>query len=577
MNDKKFEKLLNKEADKYSREYKDAVMKNCGVETKKQKPAILSVLPAVAAVVFIAAFAVICYIPVALKNNGTAASSVLFYNNFRSVNKAPFSLPDKTPEIYEEHGIYIYKEIKEEYYKDYVANLKNKGFDAYEKDNYGYLNAFLTRDDCMIFISFSKEENKIEMSWYAQTENKKGALTEEEASRLLCPGNSYSKIPLRPVDITPDSFYELTGGQIFAVPVFSTDEYVKQGYEPDRYEARYSGSVYLVLGENYHKKLNMEKIAVCDIDEDGERDIVCITDGGTSGVCTTIIEVIKNGECYNYTSMLPYASFAKADGKLVIRTKNDKNETFDYNIVLSEEYLDLNDVAFIDELNGNLYQKDGIILKKVVLYKIGDTPDTTKETEKAAETTTEKVEYDLISDDKFIEYINRERNGEKLSEAEIDELTKYIDNNYFGIADTNTFILLWTDAENIGKLEYYGYPKMTIQKICDIINESENFDEIIRKIGETDKFLSQVWQKTTGEYGYRYDFKSSGDNCYEYIDIYPADNSIMYHKVINDRNSKEYHYNYAVYLWNKDIEESENHHITTDQIKDNLRLWNNDF
>ena len=320
----------------------------------------------------------------------------------------------------------------------------------------------------------------------------------------------------------------------------------------------------------------MEKIAVCDIDEDGERDIVCITDGGTSGVCTTIIEVIKNGECYfnSYTSMLPYVSFAKADGKLVIRTKNDKNETFDYNIVLSEEYQ--NDVAFIDE-NGNLHQKDGIILKKVVLYKIGDTPDTTKEKEKAEETTTEKVEYDLISDDKFIEYINRERNGEKLSEAEIDELTKYIDNNYFGISDTNAFILLWTDAENIGKLEYYGYPKMTIQKICDIINESENFDEIIRKIGETDKFLSQVWQKTTGEYGDRYDFRSSEYNCYEYIDVYPADNSIMYHKVINDRNSKEYHYNYAVYLWNKDIEESENHHITTDQIKDNLRLWNNDF
>ena len=125
MNDRKLEKLLNKEADKYVRENKDAVMKSCGVETKKQKPAILSALPAVAAVVFIAAFAVICYIPVALKNNGTAASSVLFYNNFRSVNKAPFSLPDKTPEIYEEHGIYIYKEIKEEYYKDYGKHFSN--------------------------------------------------------------------------------------------------------------------------------------------------------------------------------------------------------------------------------------------------------------------------------------------------------------------------------------------------------------------------------------------------------------------------------------------------------------------
>ena len=221
-------------------------------------------------------------------------------------------------------------------------------------------------------------------------------------------------------------------------------------------------------------------------------------------------------------------------------------------------------------------------------------------TEMTTGTTTEKVEYDLIYDDKFVEYINRERNGEKLSEAEIDELTEYIDNNYFGIdleyarasdderkaiaeergvdeATMNAYILLWTDAENIGKLEYYGYPKMTTQKICDIINESNAFDEIIRKIGETDKFISQVWQKTTGEYGYRYDFRSSEDNCYEYIDVYPADNSIMYHKVINDRNSKEYHYNYAVYLWNKDIEEGGDHQITADQIEDNLKLWNNDF
>lgn len=75
MNDKKFEKLLNKEADKYVRENKDALMKSCGVDTKKEKPAILSVLPAVAAIVFLFAFAVICYIPVALKNNGTLSGT----------------------------------------------------------------------------------------------------------------------------------------------------------------------------------------------------------------------------------------------------------------------------------------------------------------------------------------------------------------------------------------------------------------------------------------------------------------------------------------------------------------------
>lgn len=75
MKDKKFEKLLNKEADKYVRENKDALMKSCGVDTKKEKPAILSVLPAVAAIVFLFAFAVICYIPVALKNNGTLSGT----------------------------------------------------------------------------------------------------------------------------------------------------------------------------------------------------------------------------------------------------------------------------------------------------------------------------------------------------------------------------------------------------------------------------------------------------------------------------------------------------------------------
>ena len=285
MNDRKFEKLLNKEADKYVRENKDAVMKSCGVETKKQKPAILSALPAVAAVVFIAAFAVICYIPVVLKNNGTSSGT-------------------ETAETTDTDGIY-------------------------------------TQD-------------------------------------------------------------------------FGTETSV------------------------------------------------------------------------------------------------------------------------------------------------------TEETE----STTEKVEYDLISDDRFAEYIIRERDGEQLSEKEINEIARYIDNNYTGIdmeceyyihseqerimnergitnKSTLRIKLLVSDLEKLDLAE--KYPAMDLEAVCDILNSSDDFDTMVIKLGQRCKAFTLYNRLYSRDSYYIYKLSSSNDEYYDYIGIYPQSKRLFFcRSTLSDKN------NYALYLWLED-------------------------
>lgn len=322
MNDKKFEKLLNKEADKYARENKDAVMKSCGVETKKQKPAILSALPAVAAVVFIAAFAVICYIPVALKNNGTASGT-------------------ETAETTDTDGVY-------------------------------------TQD-------------------------------------------------------------------------FGTETSV------------------------------------------------------------------------------------------------------------------------------------------------------TEETETTAETATEKVEYDLISDDRFAEYIIRERDGEQLSEKEINEIARYIDNSYTGIdmeceyylhseqerimnergiknKSTLRTKLLSSDLEKLNLSD--KYPNMDLETVCDILNSGDDFESIIVQFGQKSKafaFYNRLFEKNSY---YIYKLASSNAENYDYIGIYPQLKRIYFCRcTLRDNN------NYALYLWIEEDDkllssgelakqtkkEIENKTLTVDFILNNLQ------
>ena len=318
MNDRKFEKLLNKEADKYVRENKDAVMKSCGVETKKQKPAILSALPAVAAVVFIAAFAVICYIPVVLKNNGTSSGT-------------------ETAETTDTDGIY-------------------------------------TQD-------------------------------------------------------------------------FGTETSV------------------------------------------------------------------------------------------------------------------------------------------------------TEETE----STTEKVEYDLISDDRFAEYIIRERDGEQLSEKEINEIARYIDNNYTGIdmeceyylhseqerimnergiknKSTLRIKLLVSDLEKLDLAE--KYPAMDLEAVCDILNSSDDFDTMVIKLGQRCKAFTLYNRLYSRDSYYIYKLSSSNDENYDYIGIYPQLKRIYFCRcTLRDNN------NYALYLWIEEDDkllssgelakqtkkEIENKTLTVDFILNNLQ------
>ena len=205
----------------------------------------------------------------------------------------------------------------------------------------------------------------------------------------------------------------------------------------------------------------------------------------------------------------------------------------------------------------------------------------------------------------FKELLQRERAGEKPSEEEIEEIKNYIDNSYCGIdleyerasyddrlkaAANGEFsyeyaithvkesgkeygwsrVLVWDDLKNLGLKDYYEYPRLTLQTVCDIINESDGFDEIIYKLAEVDKFFSAAGCTASGESVYRYDIKLTGEKCYEFIEIYPDRSEILYHKVINDPESKDYHNPYAVCIFSKAFGKT---YLTPDSVKENLSLY----
>ena len=216
-------------------------------------------------------------------------------------------------------------------------------------------------------------------------------------------------------------------------------------------------------------------------------------------------------------------------------------------------------------------------------------PETNSDnTAESAEIETSKT--DLISAEEFAGYIIRERNGEKLDTKEIEKVKEYIDNTYLGIdveysratgdgidellkrrgvdgSVPEAHILLYTDLKRLGLREEYGYPKLDLQTVCDIVNESDSFEEVLEGLGRAEKFFSASWRSNrTGMAGYTYDIKNSGDKCYERIFIDMDRKCVIYERNITDRESRDYHNSFGFYLFNEDMGAGRTGSITVDEV-----------
>lgn len=255
-------------------------------------------------------------------------------NRFSSVGEPPFSLPDAEP--VQDSRRYSYTGVSSECYSSFLTDLRADGFSHVPMK----FSDFLLRDDCMIFSRYNKSDGSLAVSWYQKSHYapEKG-ITADEAKAVLTPDGSLSKIPLCPIDVTPEGFCERTGGQMFAVPYYSYDNFKSSGEANLICEDNewYACKVCYVNGDEV-SAATMECAAVCDIDGDGGSDVLLLSFGPTSGLFTFEVKCITNHGTYFgcFQSDPSDFGFNSKDGKLVIEGDGYPDAHHCYEVRLAE-------------------------------------------------------------------------------------------------------------------------------------------------------------------------------------------------------------------------------------------------
>ena len=214
-----------------------------------------------------------------------------YCNQFRSMTEPPFNLPEGTPEIDRDHDCdYSYDHFSAAEYDSFISDLENSGFELAEMK----WSSFLFRDDCMIFVRYFEDEECLNFSWYSRS---RYARDDDGFSAY---SDSLSKVKIHPIDVTPEGFYELTGGQLFASPVYSYDGFKLSGLDDLMFEDNewYSCS-FVFVKDDIILPATMESVAICDIDGDRQNDVVLLSYGPTSGLFTFDVAVVTGDGIYD--------------------------------------------------------------------------------------------------------------------------------------------------------------------------------------------------------------------------------------------------------------------------------------
>ena len=259
------------------------------------------------------------YNPECLAPDRFESDEIWFCNRFSSVGNPPFSLPEAT-EYPNGYYRYSYTGVSREYYDSFLSELTADDFSLVTMK----YSDFLFRDDCMVFSKYNNEDGFYSVSWYQKSPwAPDNGLSDEEASSILMPDedDSLSRIPIHPIDITPEGFHERTGGQIFAVPYYSYDSFRHSGQDSLMFEdnERYGCSVRCVIGDRSYAT-SMESIAVYDVDQDGSNEVLLLSFGPTSGLFTFNVMCVTSQGVYDTIFCTEYyrLAFAGLNGKLVI-------------------------------------------------------------------------------------------------------------------------------------------------------------------------------------------------------------------------------------------------------------------
>ena len=234
----------------------------------------------------------------------------LLCNRFRSTLPAPFSL---YPGVTEERGsgYYSYGSVYEYIYHAYLALLESEGF-TLAKTSY---EAFLIRDDCMVHCSYI--DQSLGEFWYQRSPYApENGISEEEAAAHLIPEDTLSPIALHPIDLTPEGFFELTGGQIFVYPIYSFDTYAAMGHPEMMMPENEDYSLRVVfMKDEIVCEVTYDKLAVFDVDGDGDTEVCTLSPGPTSGLPSVTVNVVSDGKLYSqfFYYLEPGMTFIRTD------------------------------------------------------------------------------------------------------------------------------------------------------------------------------------------------------------------------------------------------------------------------
>lgn len=253
-------------------------------------------------------------------DNSTVELEVWYCNNFTSIGDPPFSLPEAAGYA-DDYYKYSYTGISQMYYDSFLSGLTSDGF-SHATMRFG---DFLFREDCMVFLTYAEVDGFFSVSWYQKSPYAPNeGLSIEEAESLLMPAanDSLSKIPMHPIDITPEGFYERTGGQMFAVPFYSYDRFISGGHDELMFDLNewYACNVCYVIGDHFYAT-DRECIAVYDVDQDGSDEVLLLSSGPTSGIFTFDVRCVTGQEVFDaifHTKPYYQLGFADVNGKLVI-------------------------------------------------------------------------------------------------------------------------------------------------------------------------------------------------------------------------------------------------------------------
>ena len=247
-------------------------------------------------------------------------AAIWYCNGFASIGDPPFSLPEaeENPDEYFS-GSYI--GASRACYDSFLSGLTSDGFSIVTMK----FGDFLFRDDCMVFSQYIEKDGSIFVSWYQKSPYApNGGLSVEEAESVLMPAadESLTRIPIHPIDITPEGFFELTGGQVFAVPYYSYDKFKRDGTEQLMFEDNewYACSVCYVIGDHSYAA-SMERIAVYDVDQDGSDEVLLLSAGPTYGIASFYVTCVTGQGGFDALFFPEHHyifNFADVNGKLVI-------------------------------------------------------------------------------------------------------------------------------------------------------------------------------------------------------------------------------------------------------------------